>query len=108
MTRFYLDDVPEQLDLKMNIMKGEFGCSCEAMDRIAAALDMSIGQMAREGLDLEVLCCAWWLAEHGFNAETPKQVSASGAPIVDYPGFLEAVVIAAENLIINARPGSDR
>jgi hypothetical protein len=84
-----------------------FGCPREAMDRIAAALRMSNEQLARSGLDLDVLDCARWLVEDGIKAETPEQVRASGIPPVvhladEYPGFLDAVVIAAKNLHIEA------
>jgi hypothetical protein len=85
---------------KMTIKTRTFGCSREAMDRIAEVFGMTNEQLARSGMDLDVMDTARWLVEHGIDG--PDQVEASLGPRpARYPArFLEAVVIAANDLTI--------
>lgn len=70
-------------------MMGGFGCSRETMDRIAKALGMSAEELARTGLDLDVLDTARGCFNQGVDVEDIK--SLEWWP----PGFIDAVAIAA-------------
>lgn len=76
-------------------MTGIFGCPRDTMDRIAKALAMTNDELAKSGLDLDVLDMARAIVEQGLDVE--------GLDVLEWwpPGFLDAVAIAAGNLQID-------
>jgi hypothetical protein len=63
------------------------------MDRIAAVMGMSTDDLARNGLDLDVLDNARWLIDNGIDLTDRTAVEKILS--ADSPGFIDAVLIAA-------------
>jgi hypothetical protein len=83
-----------EMDEAKRTVTGGFGCSGETMSRIAKTLAMTDEQLARSGLDLDVLDAARWVVERG------NEIDGLAIRAWWPPGFLDAVAIAAGDLEI--------
>jgi hypothetical protein len=89
------------MDETKGTVTGSFGCSRETMGRIARTLGMTSEELARSGLDLDVLDAARWVVEQGIEIE--------GLDVRKWwpPGFRDCVAIATGNLQVTVSAALD-